>query len=149
MAFLIKAGVLGANAFAVLHPDRFLNHYVDPASKYFTIRQIATFFASARLLRLPLCAGNVFVVFLDIMQIWGFEMWIVRITLAICTCAYLHAWVGPFKYGDPTIFISEDHRAPRIRGWRGVAWRAARVGERLSPYVSATCMMLALKTFLV
>jgi hypothetical protein len=36
---------------------------------------------------------------------------------------------------------------PYRTGVRGVFWKAARVGERLSPYVSLCCLFMAFHTF--
>jgi len=36
-----------------------------------------------------------------------------------------------------------DGHAQKHDGFRGIAWKAARVGERLSPYVGAACVIMA------
>jgi hypothetical protein len=41
--------------------------------------------------------------------------------------------------GAPTSFL-DAHR----HGVRGVAWKLARIGERLSPWVAASCVAMAI-----
>lgn len=55
--------------------------------------------------------------------------------LFICACAFLHRKVGPYKLGDP-----------QTQGMQGILWKAARIGERLSPWVSAGCFVMAVHT---
>ena len=43
-------------------------------------------------------------------------------------------------------------KAPRLvdpyrTGLRGMFWKAARIGERLSPWVAASCLVMAFHTF--
>ena len=53
--------------------------------------------------------------------------------LFICTCTYV-------KMKAPQLM--DSHRT----GLRGLFWKAARVGERLSPFVSALCAYMAVQT---
>jgi len=58
--------------------------------------------------------------------------------LFICTCAFLHRKIGPYKFGDP-----------QTQGFSGVWWKAARIGERLSPWVSIGCICMAIHTLFI
>ncbi|CAM9146020.1 unnamed protein product [Ascophyllum nodosum] len=51
----------------------------------------------------------------------------------ICICTYIRG----YRKG---IFDVEDGSR---HGLRGVCWKASRVGERLSPYVSASLLVMA------
>lgn len=54
------------------------------------------------------------------------------ILLLVCTSAYMHSlW--------PAILDKNK------KGVLGVFWKAARIGERLSPYVSIACALVGLK----
>ena len=71
--------------------------------------------------------------------IFDFSSLIVILLLFICTAAYTRAYT--LKRGDdgrPTSML-DRHKG----GFRGFAWKAARVGERLSPYVAAACVFMA------
>lgn len=65
-------------------------------------------------------------------SIFNFTTWLTVGVLFICACAYLHRKFGPYKYGDP-----------QTQGFTGIMWKAARIGERLSPFVSLSCFLLA------
>ena len=55
--------------------------------------------------------------------------------LFICTCTFLKprlAWIQAHKTGT-----------------EGVFWKAARIGERLSPFVSLACLVMAFHTLFV
>ena len=54
------------------------------------------------------------------------------VLLLICTSTYCHATFPSFM----------DRRKD---GAMGIFWRAARIGERLSPYVSICCVIMAVK----
>ncbi len=54
--------------------------------------------------------------------IFNFTSWLMMILLFICSCAFVHRkWT--YKFGDP-----------QTQGVSGIWWKAARVGERLSPW---------------
>nr|POE75773.1 protein kish-a [Quercus suber] len=59
-----------------------------------------------------------------------FQTFLMVVLLFICSCTYIHgvfpAWLDRNKSGP-----------------LGTFWRAARIGERLSPYVSVCCMAMA------
>ena len=54
------------------------------------------------------------------------------ILLFICTCAYLR----------PRMKFLDNHK----KGLSGIFWKAARIGERLSPWVAASCLFMAAHT---
>ncbi|WKY03463.1 hypothetical protein Q1695_004875 [Nippostrongylus brasiliensis] len=62
--------------------------------------------------------------------IFNFQSLISVLLLLICTCAYIRSF------------------APKLidrnkEGLLGVFWKLARIGERLSPWVSASCFCMA------
>ena len=65
--------------------------------------------------------------------IFNFQSLLIVILLIICTCAYLHAHVPAILDRNKT-------------GALGMFWKAARVGERLSPWVSVACIFMACST---
>ncbi|ODQ67286.1 DUF1242-domain-containing protein [Nadsonia fulvescens var. elongata DSM 6958] len=67
--------------------------------------------------------------------LFNFESLLLVLLLLICTSTYVHAVV-------PT-FMDKNKN-----GFMGVFWKAARIGERLSPYVSICCMLMAVKLLL-
>ncbi|KAI9088746.1 DUF1242-domain-containing protein [Phlyctochytrium arcticum] len=62
--------------------------------------------------------------------LFRFQSLLLVILLTICTCTYLRAQF-------PSILDRNKH------GIKGLFWKAARVGERLSPYVSLSCVAMA------
>ncbi|EME44536.1 hypothetical protein DOTSEDRAFT_131045 [Dothistroma septosporum NZE10] len=62
-----------------------------------------------------------------------FQTFLLVVLLFICSCTYLHgifpAWLDRNKSGP-----------------LGTFWRAARIGERLSPYVSLCCAAMAVSS---
>ena len=58
-------------------------------------------------------------------------------TLFICTCSYLRAW-------SPTRINTEF-----THGFKGMVKNAAIIGDRLSPLVSAACIILAVSNLLL
>lgn len=63
--------------------------------------------------------------------VFNFQSLLVVVLLFICTCTYVRA-------NFPTILDRNKE------GFLGGFWKAARIGERLSPYVSAACFVMAL-----
>jgi Protein of unknown function (DUF1242) len=63
--------------------------------------------------------------------LFNFQSLLVVILLFICTSVYLHERLPPS--------FMDDHRT----GIRGMLFKAARVGERLSPYVAGACILMA------
>lgn len=62
---------------------------------------------------------------------------VVVVLLFVCTCAYLRGvWPNLFVRESPNSFLR-------------ACWKASRVGERLSPYVSAMCIVMALHLVLL
>lgn len=61
--------------------------------------------------------------------LFNFSSFTVVILLTICTCAYVKG-KAPSLLNDRT-------------GFKGLLWKFARVGERLSPWVSIACLFMA------
>ncbi|KAI8869456.1 transmembrane protein 167 precursor [Ramicandelaber brevisporus] len=62
--------------------------------------------------------------------LFNFDSLLLVILLFICTAAYIKA-------------IAPNLIESRRTGAFGVVWKAARIGERLSPYVSVACVAMA------
>ncbi|KAJ1910811.1 hypothetical protein IWQ60_003105 [Tieghemiomyces parasiticus] len=62
--------------------------------------------------------------------LFNFQSLLLVILLLICTCTYVR---GQFPY------IVDRNK----QGFLGLFWKAARIGERLSPYVSLACIVMA------
>ncbi|KAI5780228.1 hypothetical protein DFH27DRAFT_584303 [Peziza echinospora] len=67
--------------------------------------------------------------------LFDFNKLLLVILLMICTSTYIRS-----------VFPSMIDR--NKEGITGVVWKAARIGERLSPYVSIWCFVMAISTFL-
>ncbi|KEQ88058.1 S-adenosylmethionine-dependent methyltransferase, partial [Aureobasidium pullulans EXF-150] len=67
--------------------------------------------------------------------LFNFQSLLLVILLFICTCSYTH---GVFPA------IMDKHKD----GFTSVFWRAARIGERLSPYISVCCVVMAVRFIL-
>ncbi|KAI4867184.1 hypothetical protein F4820DRAFT_226029 [Hypoxylon rubiginosum] len=65
--------------------------------------------------------------------LFNFQSLLLVILLLICTCAYVHQIF-------PTILDRNK------QGLMGIFWKAARVGERLSPYISLCCVFMAVSS---
>ena len=66
--------------------------------------------------------------------LFDFKSFLVTLLLFICTCTYV-------KMKAPQLM--DSHRT----GLRGLFWKAARVGERLSPWVAASCLVMGAHMF--
>ncbi|CAN8244174.1 unnamed protein product [Cochlearia groenlandica] len=64
----------------------------------------------------------------DPSALFNFHSFLTVVLLVICTCTYL-------KMQFPAILEQKT-------GFRGFFWKAARIGERLSPWVSVGCLMM-------
>lgn len=62
--------------------------------------------------------------------LFNFQSFLTVVLLVICTCTYI-------KLHFPAVL---EHRT----GFRGFFWKAARIGERLSPWVAAGCLTMGL-----
>ncbi|XP_044485738.1 protein kish-like [Mangifera indica] len=60
--------------------------------------------------------------------LFNFHSFLTVVLLVICTCTYV-------KMQFPTILEQKT-------GFRGFFWKAARIGERLSPWVAAGCITM-------
>ncbi|KAH7323017.1 hypothetical protein B0I35DRAFT_476913 [Stachybotrys elegans] len=67
--------------------------------------------------------------------LFKFESLILVLLLAICTSAYVHQIF-------PRILDSNK------TGFFGIMWKFARIGERLSPYISIACVVMATRLLL-
>ncbi|KAH8287622.1 hypothetical protein KR054_010901, partial [Drosophila jambulina] len=67
--------------------------------------------------------------------VFNFQSLLVVILLMICTCTYIRS-IFPNFIGR--------HRI----GWKGIFWKMSRIGERLSPLVSACCIVMAFYSLL-
>ncbi|KAJ1950222.1 hypothetical protein FBU59_000781, partial [Linderina macrospora] len=67
--------------------------------------------------------------------LFKFQSLLLVILLTICTCTYLRA--------QAPALIDRNKK-----GFTGLLWKAARIGERLSPYVSLACVIMAVQLIL-
>ena len=82
-----------------------------------------------------------------------FQTLLLVVLLFICTCTYLHgvfpAFLDRNKNGYVEIWFRQrtlqkrEAESDNPHRPLGTFWRAARVGERLSPYVSLCCVAMA------
>ncbi|KAK2760883.1 hypothetical protein FQN54_002123 [Arachnomyces sp. PD_36] len=66
--------------------------------------------------------------------LFNFQALLLVILLIICTSAYAHQIM-------PGIMDRNQN------GLFGIFWKCARIGERLSPYVSICCILMAIAIF--
>eukprot|EP00842_Homolaphlyctis_polyrhiza_P001579 jgi/Hompol1/2421/HPOL_005941-RA len=64
--------------------------------------------------------------------IFNFQSILQIVLLVICSCTYVHSQF-------PSLL--DKNRS----GFLGLLWKAARIGERLSPYVSICCVAMAIR----
>lgn len=69
--------------------------------------------------------------------LFDFTSLLTVILLFICTCAYVRALTFKPNSDAPTILDRAKH------GFLSFAWKCARIGERLSPWVAAGCAVMA------
>ncbi|RKU43358.1 hypothetical protein DL546_005863 [Coniochaeta pulveracea] len=67
--------------------------------------------------------------------LFNFQSLLLVILLLICTSAYVHQMF-------PTILDRNK------TGFMGIFWKCARIGERLSPYISICCVLMAVSLFI-
>ncbi|RHZ87799.1 hypothetical protein Glove_30g24 [Diversispora epigaea] len=67
--------------------------------------------------------------------LFNFQSLLLVILLTICTCTFVKAQA-------PAILNKNKS------GFLGLFWKAARIGERLSPYVSLACIAMAISILL-
>ncbi|TGZ66138.1 hypothetical protein CRM22_005492 [Opisthorchis felineus] len=63
--------------------------------------------------------------------LFNFQSLLSVILLLICTCAYV-------RHFSPALLDSHKH------GFLGLFWKCARIGERKSPYVALSCVIMAI-----
>ncbi|KAK4167414.1 hypothetical protein QBC43DRAFT_311819 [Cladorrhinum sp. PSN259] len=66
--------------------------------------------------------------------LFNFQSLLLVILLLICTCAHVHQLFPAILDRNKT-------------GVMGVFWKCARIGERLSPYISLLCVVMATTIF--
>ncbi|EIE26767.1 hypothetical protein WJX75_006855 [Coccomyxa subellipsoidea] len=64
--------------------------------------------------------------------LFDFKAFLTVVLLTICTCTYIK---GKF----PSLLNDRT-------GFRGLFWKAARIGERLSPWVAISCIFMGFTT---
>lgn len=69
--------------------------------------------------------------------LFDFPSLLVVLLLFICSATYARSL-------RKNIFASSGDARGQHSGFNGIAWKAARVGERLSPYVAGSCVIGAL-----
>lgn len=70
--------------------------------------------------------------------LFNFSHWLQLGLIFVCTCAYIHRKIGPYRMGDPkiqSVFFK-------------FGWKAARIGERLSGSVAVCCVIMAVHTII-
>lgn len=75
--------------------------------------------------------------------LFDFTSLLTVLLLLICTCAYLRALTFKPNSEVPTMLDYAKH------GVGSVFWKAARVGERLSPWIAAGCVIMAFHTLFI
>ncbi|KAJ1447863.1 hypothetical protein M885DRAFT_175032 [Pelagophyceae sp. CCMP2097] len=77
--------------------------------------------------------------------IFDFSSLITVSLLFICTCTYVRAMRSSIFDEAASANAPPEYSNQRRRsGLRGFCWKAARVGERVSPYVSASLVLMAI-----
>mmetsp|Transcript_925 Transcript_925/g.1425 ORF Transcript_925/g.1425 Transcript_925/m.1425 type:complete len:84 (-) Transcript_925:367-618(-) len=74
--------------------------------------------------------------------IFDFSSLLTVLLLLICTCAYLRDLRPTMFDGGQTLQPGET-RLKRT-GVLGFFWKMSRIGERMSPYVGASCVVMAI-----
>ncbi|KAK1761057.1 protein kish-A [Echria macrotheca] len=67
--------------------------------------------------------------------LFNFQSLLLCILLLICTSTYVHSVLPSFLDRNKTGFL-------------GIFWKCARIGERLSPYISLCCIFMAISIFI-
>ena len=68
--------------------------------------------------------------------IFNFQSLLSVLLLLVCTCAYIRSLWPSLLDRNKT-------------GLRGTFWKFARIGERLSPWVAAACVLMAVHTLFI
>mmetsp|Transcript_15611 Transcript_15611/g.28217 ORF Transcript_15611/g.28217 Transcript_15611/m.28217 type:complete len:89 (+) Transcript_15611:63-329(+) len=79
--------------------------------------------------------------------IFDFSSLITVLLLLICTCTYLRE-LRPAIF-DPAMTPEQQQQQQRKphegrHGIAGFCWKLSRIGERLSPYIGASCALMAI-----
>jgi len=73
---------------------------------------------------------------LQMSALFNFQSLLTVLLLCICTCAYIRSFWPSILDRNKT-------------GLLGSFWKLARVGERLSPWVAASCLAMAVHTLFI
>mmetsp|Transcript_19898 Transcript_19898/g.37729 ORF Transcript_19898/g.37729 Transcript_19898/m.37729 type:complete len:89 (-) Transcript_19898:204-470(-) len=83
--------------------------------------------------------------------IFDFSSLLTVLLLLICTCAYIRE-MRPTIFDPAPPTAQQDGQPPpglpKREGISGFLWKLSRIGERLSPYVGAGCVIMALHILL-
>mmetsp|Transcript_7497 Transcript_7497/g.12980 ORF Transcript_7497/g.12980 Transcript_7497/m.12980 type:complete len:84 (-) Transcript_7497:1007-1258(-) len=74
--------------------------------------------------------------------IFDFASLITVLLLLICTCTYLRE-LRPAIFDGGKVLEPGQRILPR-EGMTGFCWKLSRIGERLSPYIGASCAVMAI-----
>jgi hypothetical protein len=77
--------------------------------------------------------------------IFDFSSLVTVILLFIVTCTYLRGFRKTIFDNAPT----PDGNINRHEGLVGLCWKASRIGERVSEYVSAACIIMAIHVLFI
>jgi hypothetical protein len=86
--------------------------------------------------------------------LFDFPSLLTVILLIICTATYLKVSY-PTIYDASIVSSAEGEQTfggPKVvprNGLLGVAWKASRIGERLSPYIGVSCVIMAIHVLFI
>ena len=76
--------------------------------------------------------------------LFDFASLLVVILLFICSTAYLRSIYPTIFANKAAASVAGQSPTPNQHtGFYGIAWKASRIGERLSPYVGLACFIMA------
>lgn len=88
--------------------------------------------------------------------IFDFSSLITVLLFLICTCTYLRE-LRPTIF-DPSVPLPSENsnglqqsELQRLKhdGLSGVCWKLSRIGERMSPYISGACLLVAVHVLFI
>ena len=80
--------------------------------------------------------------------LFDLNSFITTLLFFICACTYVKLKAPSLLEGKQQERNNANGGAPRRKGLvKSVFWKAGRIGERLSPYVSIGCLIMAWRTF--
>ncbi|GMH94454.1 hypothetical protein TrVE_jg4921 [Triparma verrucosa] len=75
--------------------------------------------------------------------IFSFSSLLTVLLLLICTSTYLRA-IRPTIFDSSLVANNIPGGRPKRTGVMGFCWKLSRIGERLSPWVSGACVIMAI-----